>query len=101
MPPSEDSGRPAGREQESPAAGGDGRRSSPGGWSWLAKAALAIRVNGDVRDFAAPAADGATVSILTNKDPQALDGAAPLVGARAMAIASIPQAQNGRPYRRS
>src|SRR6266550_1005336 len=39
----------------------------------LAKAALAIRVNGDVRDLQRPLSDGATVSILTNKDPQALD----------------------------
>ena len=39
----------------------------------LAKAALAIRVDGDVRDLQRPLPDGATVSIVTNKDPQALD----------------------------
>src|SRR2546426_8801309 len=39
----------------------------------LAKAALAIRVNGEVRDLQRPLPDGAKVSILTNKDPQALD----------------------------
>jgi threonyl-tRNA synthetase len=39
----------------------------------LAKAALAIRVNGEVRDLQRPLPDGATVSILTDKDPQALD----------------------------
>src|SRR5882672_9711000 len=39
----------------------------------LAKAALAIRVNGEVRDLQRPLEDGATVSVLTNKDPQALD----------------------------
>src|SRR5467141_2870006 len=39
----------------------------------LAKAALAIRVNGDVRDLQRPLPDGATVAILTNKDAQALD----------------------------
>jgi threonyl-tRNA synthetase len=39
----------------------------------LAKAALAARVNGDVRDLARPLPDGATVSIITDKDPQALD----------------------------
>src|SRR6266498_4590589 len=39
----------------------------------LAKAALAIRVNGDVRDLQRPLPNGATVSILTNKDPQALE----------------------------
>jgi len=39
----------------------------------LAKAALAIRVDGQVRDLARPLPDGATVSILTDKDPQALE----------------------------
>src|SRR5467141_3332620 len=39
----------------------------------LAKAALAIRVNGEVRDLQRPLPDGAKVSILTNKDAQALD----------------------------
>src|SRR5213592_935468 len=39
----------------------------------LAKAALAIRVNGDVRDLQRPLPNGVTVSILTDKDPQALD----------------------------
>jgi len=39
----------------------------------LAKAALAIRVNGEVRDLSRALPDGATVSILTDKDPQALD----------------------------
>src|SRR5712671_1935412 len=39
----------------------------------LAKAALAVRVNGDVRDLQRPLPDGAKVSILTNKDPQALE----------------------------
>src|SRR5216117_4464267 len=39
----------------------------------LAKAALAIRVNGEVRDLQRPLSDGVKVSILTDKDPQALD----------------------------
>jgi threonyl-tRNA synthetase len=39
----------------------------------LAKAALAVRVNGDVRDLQRPLPDGVKVSILTDKDPQALD----------------------------
>jgi threonyl-tRNA synthetase len=40
----------------------------------LAKAALAIRVNGEVRDLQRPLPDGGVkVSILTDKDPQALD----------------------------
>src|SRR5213083_2248030 len=39
----------------------------------LAKAALAARVNGEVRDLARPLPDGATVEILTDKQAQALD----------------------------
>ncbi len=39
----------------------------------LAKAALAIRVDGDVRDLQRPVPDGAKISILTDKDPQALE----------------------------
>ncbi|HXH63826.1 MAG TPA: TGS domain-containing protein, partial [Gemmatimonadales bacterium] len=39
----------------------------------LAKAALAIRVNGDIRDLGRPVPDGAKISILTDKDPNALD----------------------------
>jgi len=39
----------------------------------LAKAALAVRVNGNVWDLTRPLPDGASVSILTDKDPQALD----------------------------
>jgi threonyl-tRNA synthetase len=39
----------------------------------LAKAALAARVNGEVRDLTRPLPDGATVAIVTDKDPAALD----------------------------
>ncbi len=39
----------------------------------LARAAVAARVNGDVRDLARPLPDGAEVAILTKKDPEALD----------------------------
>ncbi|HVH68085.1 MAG TPA: threonine--tRNA ligase [Gemmatimonadales bacterium] len=39
----------------------------------LAKAALAVRVNGDVIDLTRPLPDGKRVAILTDKDPQALD----------------------------
>ncbi|HET7248372.1 MAG TPA: threonine--tRNA ligase, partial [Gemmatimonadales bacterium] len=39
----------------------------------LAKAAIAARVNGEVRDLARPLPDGAAVAIVTDKDPQALD----------------------------
>ena len=45
------------------------RRSGPG----LAKAALAIRVDGELRDLAAPLPDGAEIGILTDRDPEALD----------------------------
>ena len=39
----------------------------------LARAALAIRVNGEVRDLARPIRENASVAILTDKDPAALD----------------------------
>src|SRR6478752_1985537 len=39
----------------------------------LAKAALAIRVDGELRDLAAPLPDGAEIGILTDRDPEALD----------------------------
>src|SRR5690606_25609332 len=39
----------------------------------LAKAAVAAKVNGKVRDLALPLADGDEVSILTKKDPEALE----------------------------
>jgi threonyl-tRNA synthetase len=39
----------------------------------LAKAALAARVNGEVRDLGRPLPDGATVAIVTDQDPAALD----------------------------
>src|SRR2546429_9526525 len=54
-------------------AGATGADLARAGGPGLAKAALAIRVNGEVRDLQRPLPDGATVSILTNKDPQALD----------------------------
>src|SRR4029077_6394190 len=39
----------------------------------LAKAALAVRVDGQVWDLSRPLPDGIRVTILTDKDPQALD----------------------------
>jgi threonyl-tRNA synthetase len=39
----------------------------------LAKAAVAIRVNGQVRDLARPIEEDATVAILTDRDPDALE----------------------------
>jgi threonyl-tRNA synthetase len=38
----------------------------------LAKAALAARVNGEIRDLGRPLDDGATVALLTDRDPDAL-----------------------------
>jgi threonyl-tRNA synthetase len=38
----------------------------------LAKAALAIEVDGELRDLLAPLPDGAEISILTDRDPEAL-----------------------------
>jgi threonyl-tRNA synthetase len=63
---------PDGSERTLPAGstGADlARAIGPG----LAKAALAIRVDGQIRDLARPLPDGVTVSILTDRDPQALD----------------------------
>jgi threonyl-tRNA synthetase len=39
----------------------------------LAKAALAIRVDGELRDLSAALSDGAGIAILTDRDPEALD----------------------------
>jgi threonyl-tRNA synthetase len=39
----------------------------------LAKAALAIRVNGELRDLSAPLPGGAEIAILTDRDPEALE----------------------------
>ena len=39
----------------------------------LARAALAIEVDGELRDLARPLPDGATIAILTSKDPRALE----------------------------
>ena len=39
----------------------------------LAKAALAIRVEGELRDLSASLPDGAEIAILTDRDPEALE----------------------------
>ena len=39
----------------------------------LAKASLAARVNGQIRDLGRPLEDGATVSLMTDRDPDALE----------------------------
>jgi threonyl-tRNA synthetase len=52
------------------AAGGDAAAAiGPG----LAKAALAIKVDGELRDLSATLPDGAEIAILTDRDPEALD----------------------------
>jgi threonyl-tRNA synthetase len=63
---------PDGSERSLPAgatAGDLAKAIGPG----LAKAALAARVNGEVRDLGRPLPDGAAVAIVTDKDPQALE----------------------------
>src|SRR5256884_2233358 len=39
----------------------------------LARAALAVRVNGDLRDLSSPLDDGAPIEILTDRSPDALE----------------------------
>jgi threonyl-tRNA synthetase len=39
----------------------------------LAKAALAIRVDGELRDLSAPLGDGAEIAIVTDRDPEGLE----------------------------
>ncbi len=57
-------------ELEEGASGADAAAAiGPG----LAKAALAIRVGGEVRDLVAPVADGERIEILTDRDPEALE----------------------------
>src|SRR5437870_8979108 len=63
---------PDGSEKRLP-AGSSGADLAKAIGPGLAKAALAARVNGEVRDLARPLPDGATVEILTDKHAQALD----------------------------
>src|SRR5881409_4169936 len=72
MPPEIRVTLPDGSEKRVPAGstGADlARAIGPG----LAKAALAVRVDGQVWDLARPLPDGIKVALLTDKDPQALD----------------------------
>jgi threonyl-tRNA synthetase len=62
---------PDGSEREL-AAGASGRDLAASIGPGLAKAALAVRVDGQVRDLDRPLEDGAKVAILTDKDPEAL-----------------------------
>src|SRR5881409_807527 len=72
MPPEIRVTLPDGSEKRVPAGstGADlARAIGPG----PAKAALAVRVDGQVWDLARPLPDGIKVALLTDKDPQALD----------------------------
>jgi threonyl-tRNA synthetase len=63
---------PDGKELELP-EGATGRAVAEAIGPGLARAALAVRVNGEVRDLAAPVADGEQVEIVTDRSPDALD----------------------------
>ena len=57
-------------ELEEGASGADAAAAiGPG----LAKAALAVKVDGDIRDLAAPVRDGEEIAIVTDRDPEALE----------------------------
>src|SRR5438876_9958714 len=70
MPPEIRVTLPDGSEKRVP-AGSTGADLAKAIGPGLAKAALAVRVNGQVWDLARPLPDGAKVTILTDKDPQA------------------------------
>jgi threonyl-tRNA synthetase len=53
--------------------GATGADAAAGIGPGLAKAALAIKVDGDLRDLSAALPDGAEIAILTDRDPDALD----------------------------
>jgi threonyl-tRNA synthetase len=58
-------------ELEDGATGADAARSIGAG---LARAALAVRANGDLQDLSAPLEDGATIEIVTPESPEDGDG---------------------------
>src|SRR5438094_44619 len=72
MPPEIRVVLPDGSERRVP-AGSTGADLAKAIGPGLAKAALAVRVDGNVWDLARPLPDGAKVAILTDKDPQALE----------------------------
>src|SRR5882762_7890581 len=72
MPPEIRVTLPDGSEKRLP-AGSTGADLAKAIGPGLAKAALAVRLNGNVWDLARPLPDGAKVTILTDKDPQALE----------------------------
>src|SRR5438046_431911 len=72
MPPEIRVTLPDGSEKRVP-AGSTGADSAKASGPGLGKAAHAVRVNGQVWDLARPLPDGPKVTILTDKDPQALE----------------------------
>src|SRR3954454_21284382 len=58
------------KELQDGATGADLAQSIGAG---LARAALAVKVDGDVRDLARPLQDGEQVAIVTSRDPESLD----------------------------
>jgi threonyl-tRNA synthetase len=72
MPPEIRVTLPDGSEKRVP-AGSTGADLAKAIGPGLAKAALAVRVNGTVWDLTRPLPDGAKVTIITDKDPQALE----------------------------
>ncbi|MDX6651757.1 MAG: threonyl-tRNA synthetase [Solirubrobacterales bacterium] len=57
-------------ELDDGASGGDAAAAIGAG---LARAALAVKVDGELRDLAAPLPDGAALEIVTDRSPEALD----------------------------
>src|SRR3954463_9187397 len=57
-------------ELENGATGADAARAIGEG---LARAALAIKVNGELRDLSRPLEEGASIDIVTDRSPEALD----------------------------
>src|SRR2546427_5988588 len=72
MPPEIRVTLPDGSEKRVP-AGSTGADLAKAIGPGLAKAALAVRVNGNAWDLTRPLPDGAKLTILTDKDPQALE----------------------------
>src|SRR6476646_2735210 len=63
---------PDGKPLELP-AGASGADAAAAIGPGLAKAALAIRVDGEMRDLTAPLPDGAEIAIVTDRDPEGLE----------------------------
>ncbi|MGZ8666191.1 MAG: threonine--tRNA ligase, partial [Solirubrobacterales bacterium] len=53
--------------------GGSGAEAAAAIGPGLARAALAVRAGGELRDHSAPQADGEEISIVTDRDPEALE----------------------------